>query len=86
VILTPDDPLALDVLGWLLVLDGRHFEAETILMDALSIDPQLALAHFHLALTYLQTDDRASAYGHLVKARDLGSTEADILLKVEFPQ
>lgn len=84
--LTPQDPLALDVLGWLLVQDGRYFEAQRMLMDALSIDPQLALAHFHLALTYLQTDDRASAYGHLVKARDLGSTEADILLKVEFPQ
>jgi tetratricopeptide (TPR) repeat protein len=84
--LTSEEPLALDALGWLLVLDGRYFEAETILMKALTIDPQLASAHLHLALSYLQTDDRASAFDHLVKARDLGSMEAVALLKVEFPQ
>jgi tetratricopeptide (TPR) repeat protein len=83
--LTQDDPLVLDVLGWLMTLDGRHYEAEKILMNALTIDPQLASAHFHLGLLYLQTDDRMSAYDHLVQARDLGSVEADALLRQEFP-
>jgi tetratricopeptide (TPR) repeat protein len=83
--LTPDDPLALDLLGWLLVLDRRYYEAESILMKSLTYDPQLASTHFHLALLYLQTDNRASMFDHLVQARDLGSGEAEALLKQEFP-
>jgi len=83
--LTPDDPLALDMLGWLLVLDGRNYEAEGMLFRALEADPQLASAHYHLALYYLQKDDRASMYDQLIQARDLGSTEAEGLLKQYFP-
>ena len=85
VTLEPDEPLSLDVLGWLLVLDGRYPEAERILMDALVRNSQLASAHYHLGLLYLQTDDRPSMFDHLVKARDLGSAEAEALLKVYFP-
>jgi len=80
-----DDPLPLDVLGWLLILDGKYNEAETKLKDAVAIDPQLASVHFHLALLYMQRDDRVSAFDQLVQARDLGSEEADTLLKQEFP-
>lgn len=83
--LEPQDPLSLDVLGWLLVLDGRYPEAEKILMDALMSDAQLASAHYHLGLLYLQTDDRPLMFDHLVQARDLGSIEAEALLKVYFP-
>ena len=85
VTLEPDDPLTLDVLGWLLVLDGRYPEAEKILMDALTLDPQLASAHYHLGLLYLQTNDNVSMFDYLVKARDLGSMDAEALLKVYFP-
>ena len=83
--LTPDDPLALDMLGWLLVLDGRYFEAEKILFEALAADPDLASAHYHLALLYLQTDDRTAMKDHLVQARDLGSAEAGALLEQYYP-
>jgi tetratricopeptide (TPR) repeat protein len=83
--LTPDDPLALDMLGWLLVLDGRYLEAEKFLFEALAADPELASAHYHLALLYLQTDDRAAMKDHLVQARDLGSREAEALLREYFP-
>jgi len=83
--LAPDDPLQLDVLGWLLILDGRYNEAETKLKDAIALDPQLASAHFHLALLYLQKDDRVSTFDQLVQARDLGSEEAEALLRQEFP-
>ncbi len=82
---TPKDPLALDTLGWVLVLDGRYYEAERILAQALEIDPRSASAHFHLALLYLQTDDRISMYGHLIQARDLGSADAEALLVQYFP-
>ena len=85
VILAPEDPLALDVLGWLLVLDGRYPEAEKILMDALALDPQLAPAHYHLGLLYLQTDDNALMFDHLAQARDLGSAEAEALLNQYSP-
>ncbi|NTU56339.1 MAG: tetratricopeptide repeat protein, partial [Anaerolineales bacterium] len=83
--LTPKDPLALDTLGWVLVLDGRYYEAERFLSQALEADPGLASAHFHLALLYLQIDDNDSMYEHLVQARDLGSAEAEALLKQYFP-
>ncbi|NJC95022.1 MAG: tetratricopeptide repeat protein [Anaerolineae bacterium] len=83
--LAPEDPLALDVLGWLLLLDGRHFEAERILLQAVALDPQLASAHFHLALLYFQTDNRAAMYAQLIQARDLGSAEAGNLLEQYFP-
>lgn len=83
--LTPDDPLALDMLGWLLVLDGRYYEAERFLFDALAADPELAPAHYHLGLLYLQTNDRAAMRDHLTQARDLGSGEAAALLEEYFP-
>ena len=83
--LSPHDPLALDVLGWLLIIDGRYYEAEKILTEALTLDSQSASVQFHLGLLYLEREDRASAFDHLVKARDLGSTEAESLLIQEFP-
>ena len=83
--LTPDDPLALDVLGWLMVLDERYYEAEQILTKALQYDPQLASAHFHLALLFMQTSDHDAMYAHLIQARDLGSEEAVALLEQYFP-
>ena len=83
--LTPNDPLALDTLGWVLVIDGRYYEAERILLQALEADPQLASAHFHLGLLYLQMEDNVSAYDHFVQARDLGSVQADEMLRQYFP-
>jgi Flp pilus assembly protein TadD len=73
------------VLGWLLLLDARDEEAGRMLMRALELDPQNASAHLHLGMLHLQKDDRASAYDHLIKARDLGNAEAVVLLKQYFP-
>jgi tetratricopeptide (TPR) repeat protein len=85
VVLSEDDPSALDLLGWLLMLDARYDDAEKILTRALELDAQNAAAHLYLALVYLQTEDRDSAYDHLVLARDLGSVEAEALLGQYFP-
>lgn len=85
VILTREDAASLDVLGWLLLLDARDEEAGRMLMSALELDPQNASAHLHLGMVYLQKDDRASAYDHLIKARDLGNAEAEVLLNQYFP-
>jgi len=83
--LEPDNPRALDTLGWLMVLDGRHYEAEGLFNQALEHDPQLASAHYHLALLYLQLNDFDSMYPQLIAARDLGSAEAEALLLQYFP-
>jgi len=85
VTLKPNDPLVLDTLGWVLVLDERYYEAERFLNAALEIDPGLASAHYHLALLYLQKDDHAAMFDQLVQARDLGSAEAGELLMQYFP-
>ena len=83
--LSPKDASALDVLGWSYSLAGRFSEAERMLLLALEHDPQYASAHFHVAIVYLQTNDRVSAYEHLLRAHDLGSAEADAALKQYFP-
>lgn len=85
VLLTKSDPNALDILGWLLLLDARYKEAERTLKRALEREPQNASVHFHLGMLYLQTEDPTLAYDHLAKARDLGNSDADSLLKQYFP-
>jgi tetratricopeptide (TPR) repeat protein len=85
VVLAKEDATSFDVLGWLLLLDARHDEAERTLMRALELDSQNASAYLHLGMVYLQKDDRVSAYDHLVKARDLGNAEAEVLLNQYFP-
>ena len=85
VVLSKDDPASLDVLGWLLLMDSRYADAEKMFTHALQLDSQNASVHLHLGMLYLQMDNRASAYDHLVKARDLGNTEADMVLKQYFP-
>jgi protein O-GlcNAc transferase len=85
VILAGGDPDSLDVLGWLLTLDAQHAEADRMLTRALELDPGHASAHFHLGLLRLQMEDRASAYDHLIQARDLGHPEAELVLKQYFP-
>ena len=85
VVLSKGDVTSLDVLGWLLLMDSRYTEAERILTQALELDSQNASAHLHLGMLYLQTNNRTSAYDHLIKARDLGNTDADMILKQYFP-
>ena len=85
VILAPEDANSLDVLGWLLTLDARYEEAERMLSRALGIDPLNASAHFHIGVLHLQANDRASAYNHLIQARDLGNKEAELVLQQYFP-
>ncbi len=85
VVLSKGDVASLDVLGWLLLMDSRYTEAEQILTHALELDSQNASAHLHLGMLYLQTNNRAAAYDHLTKARDLGNTDAEMILKQYFP-
>jgi tetratricopeptide (TPR) repeat protein len=85
VVLAGEDAASLDVLGWLLTLDARYEEAGRMLSRALELDPKNASAHLHLGMLYMQTGDRASAYDHLVQARDLGNSDAGMILNQYFP-
>ena len=85
VVLAGEDADSLDVLGWLLTLDARYEEAGRTLNRALELDPQNDSAHLHLGLLSLQINDRASAYDHFVKARDLGNKDAEMVLNQYFP-
>ena len=85
VVIQPDDAGLQDLLGWLLLLDARYPEAERTLFHALELDSQNALAHFHLGMLYLQTDNQTLAQEYLVRARDLGSTDAQVVLNQYFP-
>lgn len=84
VVLSPEDPDSLDVLGWLLFSDARYEEAGNLLRRALELDPNHAGAHFHLGLLYLQTGDRTLAHDYLLRARDLGNSEAEMVLQQYF--
>jgi Flp pilus assembly protein TadD len=85
VVLAGEDAASLDVLGWLLTADARYEEARRTLEGALELDPQNSSAHLHLGMLYMQTNDRVSAYDHLIQARDLGNREAEMILKQYFP-
>lgn len=85
VVLAKEDVASLDVLGWLLTLDSRYDEAKRMLTRAVELDPQNASVQLHLGMLFLQTSDRASAYDHLVRSRDLGNKDAEAVLKQYFP-
>jgi len=85
VVINHEDAISQDTLGWLLMLDARYDESERILLYALELDSQNASAQLHLGMLYLQTGNRPSAYDHFVKARDLGSTDAQAILNQYFP-
>ena len=85
VILSKGDAPSRDVLGWLYLLNGQNEDAEKMLTRALELDPQNASVHLHLGMLYFQTGDRAQAYDYFVKARDLGSADAQAILSQYFP-
>ena len=88
--LSGEDPLALDMLGWTLVLLGRYDEAQDALEHALNLNPELAQVHLHLGIVAMQMDDWQSAKDHFQQARDLDvdgpvDEQAQVLLNRYFP-
>ncbi len=69
--LLPNDAASFDLLGWLYLTSGLTSEAEVTLTRTLSMDPNLASAHLHLAMVYLQLGQWNSAREHLLLARGL---------------
>ena len=66
--LAPADPRNRELLGWLQLGAGQPRAAQKTLLAVLEEQPDLALAHYHLALAYLQTGDRKSAEHELTLA------------------
>ena len=68
VILSPDDPLALDVLGQALYFLEDFDNAERFFKKALDENPEYAAAHLHLGMNYLMKADAQNANLHLIQA------------------
>jgi tetratricopeptide (TPR) repeat protein len=71
VALAPDDPRAQDLRGWAYYLAGRHAESHQALTQALTLDPELVSAHYHLGSLYAGSGQSALARQHLQRAADL---------------
>ncbi len=69
--LAPNDPLAMDALGWTYLLSGRYANAEQILLDAIDKFPDYYGSHIHLAMTYLAQGNQADALKELTFVRDI---------------
>lgn len=69
--LAPNDPDALDALGWSFAQAGLLYNAEQTLVKATSLAPGSAIAHFHLAQTFLLKGDQASARRELTLTNQL---------------
>jgi predicted Zn-dependent protease len=80
-ILTPDDPYALDTMGYVMMKMGDLTSAERFLIRAVEVDEMLAISHLHLGQLYLQLEDNHRAFDHLSQATVLagGDEETELL-------
>lgn len=69
VLLSPDDPAALDVLGWALISQSDFATAERILQHAVEKDAAYSPALLHLGQLYIQQQDFERAYVYLKRAK-----------------
>jgi Flp pilus assembly protein TadD len=88
--LAPDDPSALDALGWAYLSSGRYANAEETLLDVIKRFPDHLPAHIHLAMTYLAQGNRTEAFDNLtyVQSADPNGVDGETakqLLKRYFP-
>ena len=70
-LLDPDDPIALDLLGYGYYLLDDLSLAARFLHQSISFDAQYAPAHLHLGLVHLAQGEPDAARQHLVQAIDL---------------
>jgi tetratricopeptide (TPR) repeat protein len=69
VLLAPDDPAALDTMGWALVSLADFVTAERFLQRAVERDATYSPALLHLAQIYIQQQDMQRAYTYLKRAQ-----------------
>jgi tetratricopeptide (TPR) repeat protein len=87
VALAPDDAGAHDLQGWAALQVGDYATAEDSLLRAISLDPTLAAAHYHLGLLRIARGAPVEAREAFVRARDLDTTgELASLIERELDQ
>ena len=75
--LAPNDPLALDALGWSYLSSGRYANAESVLLDVIERFPDHYPSHIHLAMTYLAQGNQTAAFSELSFVRDADADGPD---------
>jgi len=88
--ISPDDPSALDALGWSYLASGRFASAEQVLVDVVERFPNQLSAQIHLAMTYLSQGNRSAALDVLSRVQSVDpdgayGEMAGQLLKQYFP-
>jgi tetratricopeptide (TPR) repeat protein len=88
--LAPNDPFALDALGWSYLSSGRYANAEQTLTQVIAVYPNHFPAYIHLAMTHLAQGNRPAAFNQLTFVRDADAggnyaALADEMLKQYFP-
>lgn len=88
--LAPNDPFALDALGWSYLSSGRYANAEQTLLGVIASYPNHFPAYIHLAMNHLAQGNRAAAFNQLTYLRDADAggpyaAQAEAMLKQYFP-
>jgi tetratricopeptide (TPR) repeat protein len=88
--ISPDDPSALDSLGWTYLSSGRYANAEQTLLDAIKRFPRYLPAQIHLAMTYLAQGNHTAAFDTFTSVQNADPNGAygemaKQLLKQYFP-
>lgn len=83
--LNPTSALAADALGYALILTGDGLTGKQELERALTIDPNLAAAHYHLGVYYVGVGqvEKAEPYFNQVLALDPQGPYGDLALKAK---
>jgi tetratricopeptide (TPR) repeat protein len=76
VVLAPNDPGALDAMGWTMVYLADYASAERFLQQAVEKDASYTLALLHLGQLYLQEQMPDRAYSYLKRASILAGQDA----------
>ena len=72
--LSPDNPVILDTLGWILVEQGNTSRGLPFLQKASSLAPKNTEIQYHLALGLFKSGDKTKARGELEKLIATGNT------------
>jgi tetratricopeptide (TPR) repeat protein len=90
VVLSPGDPLNLDLLATMMIVFNDYVSAKRFLEKALQLQPDFAPAYLHLGLLLLEYGDKEGAHLMLIKAAGFGAgtpegLQAQDLLNKTYP-
>ena len=72
--LLPGDARAYDLRGWAALQAGDYDTAQSSLLEAVSLDPTLASAHYHLGVLWAAQGAGQEARDAFIRALDLDTT------------